>query len=1459
MINPRMIQRSAIGIVVAVLCLAAYAADSSRTEKIPAAVDSEQYAEIMASEAFDMKDLAEGAEIQRRMFNRITPPGISWLQPMVPSVVPFDAKNFDESFLNELLGEDKNSVAIYPLSLTLDPKTRETLVYNAEGKLIATIPADKTAIVWPEDADPARVTLLLDLLPSEDVEPYLYVESRISESISSAAAKSKPAKDGGFTLKSLGSSEFGLCNIQKLTNGNMRLTVSNGVNVAEVFSYTVLHTASMVVVTWTNDQTNAVTDTNTLWTPVSPPFNGLESAWECRTTNLLLTNGVGIWEDANISSNARVRFYGVANSADTDGDGLTDGAELFVYHSNHQLADSDGDGLTDSEELQLGTDLNASNVVQNVYFVDELPEAPARRSVAQTDMYVTWSNLQAKAMYTARYKEGYPEFTSTNLPASTPPMWYLTKERKYQGQCDGVIYNPYWDDGEEGIQHFVMTQSNYCRKEFSPLGWPSTPSNHACSGYSHFLRSYTSECFSATELAWDVSYSQPSTSAPVSVTSGYSVTCQPYYSTNNQTCWHQDTCDFEIVPYFDSLIGQGVPTSHTRSYNYRTNEYFIECDSYEDPTFERYEEVLTNEYTDAILWDYTDADLQMMITNWDGLAWSQKLVRINQTYPLSTNLLSASYTYALRNVSADTNRIELQALRYRWEIPTDTGVVYKIFWQEDHFPDDDWSSFPEMKEFNVLGTGSTAYSTNFDILPPGSNGVICLLPATRVALEIYQPKVLDPGETMIPEADKLSKGSVTFVNLDNDDNDALFDHGGASEDGVVERGDDELIKINLKVQSSSWASTRVRLIATAGATNIAVWTSSNKLASSAYALGTDLDLYSDFGYESNWFFKTMWVEGLSAQTAQQGTKLKMECAVGSNTCTDEVSLTVLGVEQITWKGKGNSLSDGDTLDADANWPSGLTPGSWRVFPDARVVSGSVEADPRNKVTAEVALSVAPPSEIKLYLKSFDVDDPTASTNAVDNESTADDNRGTTPAQAGQFTGESGGVLELVFPENVMTTNCEFQATMQPGDNFRVVANGDRDFLATLENSDSAQNVGGSDADKNANKQRIVCTNVTGTISEQEIRRADNYASDVLTVWRFLHVEVDSMAAPPLTGAEKNTADGYITAIAGNGTVAQQVTLSVNLKTGFTPQDNSANLTAVTGNGRFENGWIKIGSGSGTPGETQTSSLLGNGDDYVRKVAGIDVPALLSKTGQSDVSGKVIAWSGTTFTLSVSSGTLSTNYIGGSLNVAGVSATVSAVSTNGGVNTVTVTAAPTIPFSLYDDDTAAHPYEPNITLMQSSDAVTQNLFAVAFVRPNYDLGPGTNIAPFMRNVEGGASFGVQIDAGRDATSIPRFWTVYIQGTFQGENLFDKDPNIESSGFGRSFLSARGGAVFVETIGEFELSQSLSPGTVQRKTMVHEVGHQFALTDNTGGIMNQGWPVSLYFAPDHINVMREIISP
>ena len=779
-----MIIKPAIGIatvaVAIVLCFTAVASDSTPTEKV-SAVDATQYADFMANETLDMQDLAENAEDQRRLFDRITPPGFSWIQPMLPTVVPFNADNFDDKFLANLLGEDKNSVAVYPLSLSMNPKTRETLIFNADGKLIASVPADKDVPGWPENADPSRVTLRLDLLPSEDVEPYLYTESRVTES-----SVYKSAKVKGAAMKSLEISEFGIAGVQTMTNGSMRLTVSNGTDVAEVFAYTVLHTSATVVVTWTNEQSNVVTDTNTLWYPVSPPFNGIESAWESQTTNLLLTNGVGMWEDANTASNKRVRFYAVAKRADTDTDGLTDGVEVFLHHSDPLLSDTDEDGIPDGaeiameldpldssdansdpdgdqlsnrEEFDLGTDINLSNSVVNVYFVNStnwLTDGRRSSGGAETMFYATWTSLQAKAAATIRYKEGYPEYTSTNLTPSEPPKWYLGEDYFYNGEGESskTAYNISF--------HAIHVGNHHCCKEFDPNGWPSSPTNHICTGMLDTSLEQIGECYYDYDTMF-YAFTNPSDLVPWT----------------QQLLWN--TCDvtttYEHVDYNASCCRPDAPSpyiiSHTYAYiSNNWNKWLLNYGMDQYDGYQVVQKTLSHEYTDDTLHFYTEADL-VLISSWDVFDWGLRRFRENHRQTPDLESLPTNEYYSCYLMSTNHSSIQMQALHYRWALPTVSGIVYRICWWEKFIPKD--PSHPSnvvSKSITLLGTGDIEYSRTLDLPPSAEEGHTHVVPMD----EVLKVEFVYQDET--PVGDETIVGGIEFTSvmptIDNTTQDMLL-------------------------------------------------------------------------------------------------------------------------------------------------------------------------------------------------------------------------------------------------------------------------------------------------------------------------------------------------------------------------------------------------------------------------------------------------------------------------------------------------------------------------------------------------------------------------------------------------------------------------------------------------------------------------------------------------------------
>lgn len=452
----------------------------------------------------------------------------------------------------------------------------------------------------------------------------------------------------------------------------------------------------------------------------------------------------------------------------------------------------------------------------------------------------------------------------------------------------------------------------------------------------------------------------------------------------------------------------------------------------------------------------------------------------------------------------------------------------------------------------------------------------------------------------IPQNENLDPGVQTFVNLDNDDRDKYFDFNPEDEpasDKEIKGGDDELVKIILRIPErtileakSARKQMTAKLEITKGPGHIRIYEKDTKAG--RITVPKIFDVYTDFTERlGEYLIKEIWIEGILAHSTPQGTLLKFTHSEDLN-FKDEFAITIIGIEKIEWLGKENSYKDDDVLDTDPNHmnpdSSRLLPEAQRVFPGQRM-KGNGLTPPRNTVNVAVTLSVKPVRPVKIYFESYDVDDPGAAGNGtpietdVDNEAWIDDedktgdNRGNVGTggiiqAAGRFRGENNGILEVEFDKK--TDTFEFEVTMQPGDNFRIVGSPDQDFLRSLYNDDKELNKGGSPKEKNENKQRLVDRFVLKAnpdrVKEAEVRDKDKYASKTLTVWRFFYAEMDHMM--PIEG---NSVSGAIVDIKHIAENKSELYLDKNIRTqlGYRSSEGVANSfnkgrLTINGSGRY---------------------------------------------------------------------------------------------------------------------------------------------------------------------------------------------------------------------------------------------------------------------------------------------------
>jgi hypothetical protein len=516
-------------------------------------------------------------------------------------------------------------------------------------------------------------------------------------------------------------------------------------------------------------------------------------------------------------------------------------------------------------------------------------------------------------------------------------------------------------------------------------------------------------------------------------------------------------------------------------------------------------------------------------------------------------------------------------------------------------------------------------------------------------------------------------------------------------------------------------------------------------------------------------------------------------------------------------------------------------GGLRVFAEAP----DAGLPPLDIVNVVITTTPKVPVAVPVSLVLKDVDDPDGSPIDID---------GDDPSKEPADNYGVGSIAESVtIPANAITTTTPLVLSHNPGDNYRVLASTSSDWLSLLKAHQPSQT-------------GEVWDNRGNPLPEGGIM------SKMITVWRTLHLEIDSMKRAPAdtatTDPERNFIDGRVTKIEGHVDHAVRVFLAPDSPppSGMNQlRDASNDLSGVPGvdhgQGRFEHGTIRFGQS----GNAVQDMLDGNGIDYVERDFITLTYRLVGLDGTELSVGSVISGEPEKghFLISELKGSLATaqNDAALLLEIGDVSYNV----LNGGimptqlvdgvlVNEVLVRGRP-LRFHLVDDDAATAPFIVNTDFLHFSSSSHDNAFAAAYIRPVFLSVADNKQAPFKRNIECPEIDAVTCDTtdirnslaqGRD-TPQPGplsafYWVSYIQGAFQPGTAVDRDPdaeaNVAEGGNTVGFSGRFGSLVYVEPLRE---QAGGNPREFCWQTTVpHEIGHQFGIPDDrdAGGIMSQG---------------------
>lgn len=478
----------------------------------------------------------------------------------------------------------------------------------------------------------------------------------------------------------------------------------------------------------------------------------------------------------------------------------------------------------------------------------------------------------------------------------------------------------------------------------------------------------------------------------------------------------------------------------------------------------------------------------------------------------------------------------------------------------------------------------------------------------------------------------------------------------------------------------------------------------------------------------------------------------------------------------------------------------------RIFPDRIDSSDGIN---RRKVKIEANAGVP---NVMIYFRNYDPDDPSFNEAPVDpTGSGGDDNRTALPSdpKAGWLTCPAGSTPSICNPQaNGVAAKtdangiavAELTLTIQPGNNFMVAASADESY---------ANGITVSGIQLQDSSGAVI---PDGTSSEGSKARR----TDMLTVWRRLHIEYDAMGLIQNNNLGGKFLDGAVVGV-------NPVTIE------FQPTVKSFNEH------QFQNGLLSLINQSLIVDDNTIDSSLPTVKYFV------DVRRM---TGTTTVNANQ------TFSMYDDD---NFNYTNGSAGSPGDEGEY-------------VTELPET-FSLMQD-------HDDINNNRFAIAYIRPNYSWARSK-NYNQ----NDIPFVRNFDDSDPVAVEDQTRRWKNSgndeRDDFWVAYIQLAYQGKLDNDNDPNSEKARFGVSGFGSvdddpptdpmipypdgkDGALLYMETMTDGDRQEEGFPLRFYYKqtTAVHETGHQMGLAgDHTPnlGIMSYG-DYSTHFRPRHINLMR-----